>query len=84
MPLVVGINAGMLGNYAEEGKNQSLRSKISAYLKNKDTQFDTAIFINFEDFPKFEIGDEVKIEVMSANLSRRQLDYRLVELEEEA
>ncbi|MCK5693979.1 MAG: RNB domain-containing ribonuclease, partial [Bacteroidales bacterium] len=33
---------------------------------------------------KFEIGDEVKIEVMNANLSRRQLDYRLVELEEEA
>jgi len=33
---------------------------------------------------KFEIGDEVKSEVMNANLSRRQLDYRLVELEEEA
>jgi ribonuclease R len=33
---------------------------------------------------KFEIGDEVKIEVMNANLSRRQLDYRLVELDEEA
>ena len=32
---------------------------------------------------KFEIGDEVKIEVLNANLSRRQLDYRLVELEEE-
>jgi len=33
---------------------------------------------------KFEIGDEVRIEVLNANLSRRQLDYRLVELEEEA
>ena len=33
---------------------------------------------------KFEIGDEVKIEVVSANLSRRQLDYRLVEFEQEA
>jgi len=32
---------------------------------------------------KFEIGDEVRIEVLNANLSRRQLDYRLVELEEE-
>ncbi|MDF1575527.1 MAG: ribonuclease R [Bacteroidales bacterium] len=32
---------------------------------------------------KFEIGDEVQIEVMNANLSRRQLDYKLVELEEE-
>ena len=32
---------------------------------------------------KFEIGDEVKIEVMNANLSRRQLDYKLVDLEQE-
>jgi DNA phosphorothioation-dependent restriction protein DptF len=57
-PLVVGINAGMLGNYAEEGQNQLIRSKISAYLENKKTQDDTAIFINFEDYPKFEIGEE--------------------------
>jgi ribonuclease R len=33
---------------------------------------------------KFEIGDELKIEVVNANLSRRQLDYKLVDLEEEA
>jgi ribonuclease R len=33
---------------------------------------------------KFEIGDELRIEVVNANLSRRQLDYRLVELDEEA
>jgi ribonuclease R len=32
---------------------------------------------------KFEIGDEVKIEVMNANLSKRQLDYRLVETAQE-
>ena len=57
-PLVVGINAGMLGNYAEEGQNQLIRSKISEYLKNKNTQDGTAIFINFEDYPKFEIGDD--------------------------
>jgi ribonuclease R len=30
---------------------------------------------------KFEIGDEVKVEVSQANLSRRQLDYRLVGLD---
>ena len=28
---------------------------------------------------KFEIGDELKIEVVSANLSRRQLDYKFVD-----
>jgi ribonuclease R len=33
---------------------------------------------------KFEIGDEVKIEVVNANLSRRQLDYKLVDMNEEA
>jgi ribonuclease R len=31
----------------------------------------------------FEIGDTVKIEVVNANLSRRQLDYKLVESESE-
>jgi len=33
---------------------------------------------------KFEIGDVLKIEVLNANLSRRQLDYKLVDVEEEA
>jgi ribonuclease R len=31
----------------------------------------------------FEIGDPLKIEVVNANLSRRQLDYKLVDLEPE-
>jgi len=33
---------------------------------------------------KFEIGDELKIEVLNANLSRRQLDYKLVDVDQEA
>ncbi len=33
---------------------------------------------------KFEIGDEMKIEVVNANLSRRQLDFRLAENDEES
>jgi DNA phosphorothioation-dependent restriction protein DptF len=57
-PLVVGINAGMLGNYSEEGQNQLIRSKMSSYLNNKNAQDDTVIFINFEDYPKFEIGED--------------------------
>jgi ribonuclease R len=32
---------------------------------------------------KFEIGDELKVEVVNANLSRRQLDYKLVEMDQE-
>ncbi|HER07713.1 MAG TPA: ribonuclease R [Bacteroides sp.] len=33
---------------------------------------------------QFEIGDTVKIEVVNANLSRRQLDYKLVEFERDS
>ena len=32
---------------------------------------------------KFEIGDLLRIEVLNANLSRRQLDYKLAEFEQE-
>lgn len=32
---------------------------------------------------KFEIGDALRVEVLHANLSKRQLDYRLVENEQE-
>jgi ribonuclease R len=32
---------------------------------------------------KFEIGDVVKVEVMNANLSKRQLDYRMVDLDQQ-
>ena len=32
---------------------------------------------------KFEIGDLLKIEVLNANLSRRQLDYKLAEFDPE-
>jgi ribonuclease R len=33
---------------------------------------------------RFEIGDPVRIEVVNANLSRRQLDYKLVEFERDS
>jgi ribonuclease R len=33
---------------------------------------------------KFEIGDPLKIEVVNANLSRRQLDFKLVNFDQEA
>ena len=32
---------------------------------------------------KFEIGDTLRVEVVNANLSRRQLDYKLVELDQD-
>ncbi|MDY6927421.1 MAG: DNA phosphorothioation-dependent restriction protein DptF [Pseudomonadota bacterium] len=56
-PLVVGINTGMLGNYAEEGSEERIKQHIRAYL-NREKYSDDVVFINFEDYPKFLIGDD--------------------------
>jgi|TARA_R110002126_G_scaffold204652_2_gene352014 DNA phosphorothioation-dependent restriction protein DptF len=56
-PLVIGINTGMLANYAEEGANQAVKQSIRAYL-NRESYSDEFVFINFEDFPKFLISDD--------------------------
>ncbi|WP_160169826.1 DNA phosphorothioation-dependent restriction protein DptF [Marinospirillum insulare] len=55
-PLVVGINTGMLGNYSQEGANERIKSAIAKYLETGEQQSDVH-FINFEDFPKFELDD---------------------------
>lgn len=52
--LVVGINVGMLGNYAQEGHNQRFKAAIQAYQDGKK-QLAGFTFINFEDYPKFKI-----------------------------
>ena len=57
MPLVVGINTGMLGNYAEEGSNEEFKAVIKNYLSN-NTSTESVHFINFEDYPKFIINEE--------------------------
>lgn len=55
--LVVGINIGMLGNYAEEAESLELKKILKEYLVNAQK---TAYceFINFEDYPKFKITNE--------------------------
>lgn len=57
MPLVVGINTGMLGNYAEEGSNEKFKRIIKNYLSNNISTEDVT-FINFEHYPKFSINEE--------------------------
>lgn len=52
--LVVGINIGMMGNYAEEGGNSVVRAAIEAYLETKHSS-DAFVFLNFEDYPKFNL-----------------------------
>lgn len=56
-PLVVGINAGMMGNYAEEGKDQNIKAVIASYLTDRKSKTENIIFINFEDYPKFAIHE---------------------------
>lgn len=54
LALVVGINTGMLGNYAEEGSNDFVQSAIKGFLQKSksNTEF---IFLDFEDYPKFKL-----------------------------
>lgn len=52
--LVVGINIGMLGNYAEEGQHEFIKQSIKSYLDGDVVQ-DEHIYLNFEKYPKFEL-----------------------------
>ncbi len=56
-PLVVGINTGMLGNYAEEGENEDFKQAIKAYLYEDVKIAGNITFISFEDYPKFYIDE---------------------------
>ena len=55
--LVVGINIGMMGNYAKTNKHPSITDSIGLFLGKKETP-DNHIFINFEDFPKFTLNTD--------------------------
>jgi len=74
------------GIYVEIADNKcegmvSIKSIVDDFYEFNEEEY---MIVGKQSGRKFEIGDEVKIEVMNANLSRRQLDYKLVELEEEA
>lgn len=57
--LVVGINMGVLLNYAREGNDEhhDIKEKIKNYDKTHNDSDDIK-FINFEDYPKFEMDGE--------------------------
>ena len=57
--LVVGINMGMLLNFAREGddSHNDIKSAIKAYDSNKVSS-KSIHFINFEDYPKFQMLDD--------------------------
>ncbi|CAA0097924.1 Uncharacterised protein [BD1-7 clade bacterium] len=60
-PIIVGINIGMLGNYAEEGaeEHQDIIQSIKIFLKGSKKGLPAHhIFLNFEDYPKFKPKEE--------------------------
>jgi DNA phosphorothioation-dependent restriction protein DptF len=60
-PLAVGINIGMLGNYAEEGSDQhdDIRQTIKHFLDTKKADQNNCFFLDFESFPKFDLSADV-------------------------
>ncbi|MEQ1310718.1 DNA phosphorothioation-dependent restriction protein DptF [Acinetobacter sp. XH1639] len=84
--LVIGINIGMLGNYAEEAQNPSIRQKLKKYLECQESSEDFN-FINFENYPKFEItkdgyDSEFLLQILHRITSPTSELYRLFEREE--
>ncbi|WMC09824.1 DNA phosphorothioation-dependent restriction protein DptF [Oceanimonas pelagia] len=59
-PLVVGINIGMLANYAKEGhaRHIELRSVIERFLEEGIRSEGQYRFLDFEAYPKFRFNDE--------------------------
>ena len=59
-PLVIGINTGMLGNYAEEGsqEHQDIKKSIKSFLSNSNKEIPTHhTYLDFECYPKFTFVD---------------------------
>lgn len=70
-PLIVGINIGMLGNYAQEGagEHQRIKASIKAFLENKTENIpDEHVFLDFEQFPKFTLDYEQSTSDFAAKL----------------
>ncbi len=88
-PLVVGINTGMLGNYAEEGAIPEIAESIKAFLEGDKGEIpENHSYLDFEDYPKFtlEIDGHTskfakdllqKITATDKNLIRQHFDVEL-------
>ncbi|MDO4687464.1 MAG: DNA phosphorothioation-dependent restriction protein DptF [Plesiomonas sp.] len=58
-PLVIGINIGMLANFAKEGaeRHKHLRNVIDKYLDKGESFQGIYSFFDFESYPKFRISE---------------------------
>lgn len=68
--LVVGINTGMLGNYAEEGSNELFKATIKNYLEF-GIDGNGIYFIDFERYPKFIIDDNGYLSFFAEKLLKK-------------
>nr|WP_153880245.1 DNA phosphorothioation-dependent restriction protein DptF [Citrobacter freundii] len=64
-PLLIGINTGMLANFAREGSesHQTIRTAIDSFLSeqqegNRPYRDEHCTFFDFEHYPKFEFDEE--------------------------
>lgn len=64
-PLLIGINTGMLANFAREGAecHQAVRSAIDAFLSEQQMakrpyRSGNCIFFDFEHYPKFQFNED--------------------------
>ena len=73
------------GIYVEIVENKcegmvSIKSIVDDFYEFDEEEY---MIIGRHSGRKFEIGDELRIEVLNANLSRRQLDYKLAEFDQD-
>ena len=58
-PLIVGINMGMIDNYASDGSVTDVKRSFELYLADKTVDIPSNhIFLNFEDYPDYQIINE--------------------------
>ena len=79
-PLIVGINIGMLGNYAEEGDEQhsDIKATIKAFLENRVDDIPGCYkFLDFEQYPKFTLSQEGSTSEFAAKFLFRLTEPKL-------
>lgn len=85
IPLLIGINTGMLANFAREGDedHNQIRLAIDSFLasrqkENRPYQYENFIFFDFEKYPKFMFDENKKyssfIESLLGNLTEDKDD----------
>ncbi len=71
-PLVIGINIGMMANYAEGGSEEhdAIKRSMRAHLNEGPTPIDH-IYLDFENYPKFIFGETGPISEFAVALMKR-------------